>query len=140
MLSEPVSAIDAILIGTSTSTDRVVRGFANYAVISMRGVKSMSQWKRVAVNEPTGFLDKNGVEICLGDSVTYRRKVRSSYYRPGYYKMITANVVGFGKIVKNHWRGYPVQLEYVHLKETGNFNVFRIYRSENLLIMFKSEK
>lgn len=148
--SKLASAIAAQLIVTSISTSRVVRGFVNYVVISMRGAVQMSQWKSVEANKPSGFLDKNGVEICLGDIVTYRRKVRAEHrynrktgtydVTPGHYEMVTAKVVGFGEIVKLHWRGYPVQLEYIHLKETGRFNVFRVYLSEKLEIMLKSEK
>lgn len=102
----------------------------------------MSQWKSIETNKPSDLVDKNGVEILLGDTVSYRRKVklkrvfnrRTRLFETvnGHYKMVSAKVVGFGKIVKLNNRGQPIQIEYIHLKETGKFNVFRVYRSVNL--------
>lgn len=99
----------------------------------------MRQWKNIDANKPSGFLDKNGVEICLGDQVSYRRKVklkrvfnrrnRTFQTIHGHYEMVTAKVVGFGKIVKLNWHGQPEQLEYINLK---TINVFRVYRPDNL--------
>lgn len=105
----------------------------------------MSQWKEVESNKFTGFLDKNGAEIRIGDKVLFRRKVPAERHWdgaatvsvvPGHYKMVTAKVIGLGRIVKTHYNGTVMQLEYVQLKELGNFNSFRVYRTDNLSIVF----
>lgn len=105
----------------------------------------MSQWKEVESNKFTGFLDNSGTEIRLGDKVLFRRKVRAEHRWdlrtgkvttvPGHYKMVTAKVIGLGRIVKTHYNAV-MQLEYVQLKELGNFNTFRVYRADNLSIVF----
>lgn len=111
----------------------------------------MSQWKEVDSKKPTGFLDKNGLEIRIGDKVLFRRKVPAerNWDRyaatvsvvPGHYKTVTAKVVGFGKIVKTHYydTSTVIQLEYIQLKELGNYNIFRVYRTENLSIVFDNQ-
>lgn len=111
----------------------------------------MSQWKEVESDKSTGFLDKNGVEILIGDKVMYRRKVKAQHrwdrgtcrvtVIPGHYETVTAYVVGFGRIAKRHYYNDSViQIEYLHLKEPQNYNVFRIYRAENLSVVFKSNE
>lgn len=111
----------------------------------------MSQWKEVESNKFTGFLDKSGTEIRIGNKVMFRRKVRAEHRWdrrtckvttvPGHYEMVTAHVVGFGRIVKTHYYDTRtvIQLEYINLKELGNFNIFRVYRSENLSIVFDNQ-
>jgi|PlaIllAssembly_1097288.scaffolds.fasta_scaffold00001_94 hypothetical protein len=111
----------------------------------------MSQWKEVESDKSTGFLDKNGVEILMGDKVSYRRKVKAEHrwergtcrvtVIPGHYEMVTANVVGFGRIVKKHYYDQSViQIEYLQLKEPHGIDVFRVYRTENLSVVFKSNE
>lgn len=112
----------------------------------------MSQWKEIEKNKSTGFFDKNGVEIRLGDKVLFKRRIRAEYdysdfeigyegkrhYKliPGHYKTVTAEVVGFGRIAsKNHYTGAVYQIEYVNLKEMKNRNRFRVYRVENLIVI-----
>ena len=112
----------------------------------------MSQWKEVESNKFTGFLDKSGTEIRIGDKVLFRRKVRAehrwdrrtfTYFTtvPGHYKMVTAKVVGFGRIVKTHYydANIVIQLEYIQLKELGNSKIFRVYRADNLSIVFDNQ-
>lgn len=113
---------------------------------------AMSQWKEIEKNKPTGFLDKNGVEIKLGDRVSFRRKVRVKYdygsfstsyegrrhYKviPGHYKTVTAEVVGFGRIASKHYyNGTFIQIEYVNLQESKRRNRFRVYRVDNLIVI-----
>lgn len=103
----------------------------------------MSQWKKIEKNKFTGFLDKNGVEIRLGDRVTFRRKVRARYYWdgssdrvPGHYQTVTAEVVGFGRVAKKHdYNNTFMQIEYVNLQESKNYNRFRVYRVDNLIVI-----
>lgn len=111
----------------------------------------MGQWKEVESNKFTGFLDKSGTEIRIGDEVLFRRKVKAEHHWdrrtgtcttvPGHYKMVTAKVVGFGRIVKTHYydANIVIQLEYIQLKELGNFNTFRVYRADNLSIVFDNQ-
>lgn len=111
----------------------------------------MSQWKEVESNKFTGFLDKSGTEIRIGDKVLFRRKVRAEHRWdlrtgrvttvPGHYQMVTAKVVGFGRIVKTPYydANIAIQLEYIQLKELGNFNTFRVYRADNLSIVFDNQ-
>ena len=100
------------------------------------------RWKPVAKNEPTGQLDKNGLEICLGDQIKYRRKIKTKYksnYRtgmieimlPSFYKWVTAKVTGFGRIVRTHYDGKPLAIEYIVVKgsDANAFDV-RIYRTD----------
>lgn len=106
----------------------------------------MGQWKEVERNKFTGFLDKNGLEIKMGDRVSFRRKVRAEYnwdrYNStvkvvaGHYKTVVAEVVGFGRIVKkHHYNRVSIQIEYVNLQESKNRNIFRVYRTENLTVI-----
>ena len=111
----------------------------------------MTQWKKVDLGKPSGFLDKNGLEIRLGDKVTYRRKVRAEHHwdrktgsftkTPGHYEMVTAYVDGFGRIAERHgYKNIFRQIEYLHLREPQNRYVFRVYRPEKLSVVFNSNE
>ena len=98
------------------------------------------RWKPVAKNSPTGRVDKNGREIWLGDQIKYRRKIpaqrRCDYRRgtietiPGRYQWVTAVVTGFGRIVKTHYDGSALAIEYIVVKDHLGMIVTRIYRTD----------
>jgi hypothetical protein len=105
------------------------------------------QWEEVEWDKSTGFLDKEGVEILIGDKVSYRRKIRSTrrwdgktgrvIVTPGHYKMVTAQVVGCIRMIKRHYSNNSVlQLEALQLKENNSYKVFRVYRADNLTVVF----
>jgi hypothetical protein len=110
----------------------------------------MSQWKEVESNKPTGFLDRKGVEILIGDKVMYRRKVKATHRWerktgrvtdiPGHYETVTAYVVGCVRMMKKHYYNKSViQLEALQLKEPNAYNMFRVYRAENLTVVVSNK-
>lgn len=105
-------------------------------------------WKEIVdpLDKFTGFIDKNGRPICVGDRIIYRKRIRADYrwdhrkgcrYNeiPGYTKPTEVKVVGYGKQVKTFANKKSYKIEYINVSGKDSFGFFRIYRCDKVLVI-----
>ena len=99
------------------------------------------RWKDVDGVRYTGHLDRSGVYIRIGDTVSFKRKVRAGYCYPGYTETVTAKVIGCGTIVKSLYNGKVKELSYINVRYNPEKNKYcssnysRIYKTENVTVL-----
>lgn len=111
-------------------------------------MKCFAGWKDI--QEPrgmyTGHTDKSGDMICIGDVISYPKRIRaesswswasnSREVKPGYTKPTQVKVVGFGHLVKKHWNGKIREIRFINVAPmTGKFTDFRLYRTDKVFIV-----
>lgn len=103
-------------------------------------------WKTLRVKIETGFQDSNGNMICIGDVITYPKRVRAgdivetAYGKKrevkGYTYDKRVKVVGFGRVVKTKWDGKIVEINYINVETFERYSSkFRLYRTDKTSIM-----